>query len=147
MKIDYSVFFKTSYEKGNISDESYDYFFSGYDNCDRTKFVFNKIIANEKLWFLFPQYNLNASDVTGGGKTYTNIHLKEDDYFVDFFSSKIIDCKSKICIDITGFLRPHLIFLIKFLYINGAKVIDFLYTEQNTIRRQRKPISRDLLRK
>ena len=44
---------------------------------------------------------------------------------------KTIELKndSKVCVDITGFIRPHLIFFTKYLHRIGIKKIDFLYSE------------------
>jgi hypothetical protein len=129
MKTDYSVFFKTSYDDGNIDSENYDYFFSGYDNCPRTTTIYNKVVANQKLWFLFPQYNIKQTDLPAGEEFYTRDLLKEDDFFIDYITGNNLNFGGKICVDTTGFLHPHLIFLIKYLYLKGVKRIDFLYTE------------------
>lgn len=127
--MDYTIFYKNSYENGEVGNETYDLFFSAYDNCDRTKVIFEKITASKKFWFLFPHYNLQPIANSSSFTAYGHSSFKEDDFFVDFFKTNSIEFNSKICIDITGFIRPHLIYLIKYLYLNGAKVIDFLYTE------------------
>lgn len=127
--MDYTIFYKSSFENGEVNGKDYDLFFSSFDNCDRTKVVFSKIAATRKIWFLFPHYNLPAFATDETFDVFINSSHKEDDFFFDFFSKNTIDFKSKICVDITGFIRPHLIYFIKYLYLKGASKIDFLYTE------------------
>lgn len=124
--MDYTLFYKTSYDNGNIDcGEGYDYFFSAYDGCERTITIFDKIISTKKIWIDFPHYknNFNQKEV------YHCKSLKEDECFIDLFNSILLKSESKICIDITGFIRPHLIFFTKYLHRLGIKKIDFLYSE------------------
>lgn len=125
--MDYTIFYKTSYENGNVDcAEKYDFFFSAYDNCERTITIFEKIISAIKIWIDFPHYkNENFT----GDNVYKCESYKEDECFIKLFSLYEIKPDSKICIDITGFIRPHLMFFIKYLYISGIKKIDFLYSE------------------
>lgn len=127
--MDYSIFYKTSFLNGEIGEEEYDIFFSGFDNCDRTKTIFDKIKSKRKIWFNFPHYHLGGIPKDKPCEIYTHVSYKEDDFFIDFFANVKPDISGKICIDITGFIRPHLIYFIKFLYLNGVKKMDFLYTE------------------
>jgi hypothetical protein len=124
--MDYTIFYKTSYDNGNIEcEDAYDFFFSAYDGCERTSLIFKKIKSNYKLWIDFPHYKNNIT----GEDIYNCISFSEDECFIDLFSKIKIDSTSKICIDITGFIRPHLIFFITYLYRLGIKKIDFLYSE------------------
>lgn len=124
--MDYTIFYKTSYENGNVDcGEGYDFFFSAYDGCERTLTIFEKILSNKKTWIDFPHYNheFTAENV------YKCESYKEDECFIELFKSLEIKSVSNICIDITGFIRPHLIFFVKYLYVIGIKKIDFLYSE------------------
>jgi hypothetical protein len=104
----------------------YDYFFSGFDDCDRTKTIFSKINAKQKIWIEFPHYNLKLSSVEN---VYKCSSYKEDEAFIKLIEQIKIDSNTKICIDITGFIRPHLVFFVTALYRLGLKKIDFLYSE------------------
>ncbi len=124
--MDYTIFYKTSYEKGNVDcNEGYDFFFSAYDDCTRTKTIFEKIKSDIKIWIDFPHYKNEFT----GKNVYKCESYKEDECFIELFSSLDVKSDSKICIDITGFIRPHLIFFIKYLYMIGLKKIEFLYSE------------------
>uniref|UniRef100_UPI00289C38AF hypothetical protein n=3 Tax=Sphingobacteriaceae TaxID=84566 RepID=UPI00289C38AF len=125
--VDYTIFYKTSYENGNINTlEEYDFFFSAYDDCERTKVLFDKVKSHKKVWIDFPHYKHGTLKIND---LYTCVSFKEDECFIDLFSQLTLLDNSKICIDITGFIRPHLIFFITYLYRLGIKKIDFLYSE------------------
>lgn len=124
--MDYTIFYKTSYDTGNIDcGEGYDFFFSAYDGCERTTTIFDKMKSSQKFWIDFPHYRNGFS----GANVYNCKSLREDECFIDLFSSIKLKEDSKICIDITGFIRPHLIFFTKYLHRIGIKKIDFLYSE------------------
>lgn len=124
--MDYTIFYKESFENGDLDcHDVYDYFFSAYDACERTITIFNNINSSEKTWIDFPHYG-NKYD---GENVYKCMSYSEDECFIDLFSTTKIQRDSKICIDITGFIRPHLIFFITYLHRLGIKKIDFLYSE------------------
>ncbi|MDR3047480.1 MAG: hypothetical protein LBU51_07720 [Bacteroidales bacterium] len=128
--MDYTIFYKDFYDSGDLDNTpKYDIFLSAFDNCNRTKEIFNKVNSTQKRWFLLPQYKKIEEFPTEN--IYNNESLAESEYFEQFiqeFSEN--DYKSKkICIDITGFIRPHLIYLLKFLSCSGMSQVDLLYTE------------------
>lgn len=131
--MDYTIFYKTYYDNGNLSEmPMYDIFLSAYDNCDRTKNTFENIKANVKKWFIFPHYGYgDIDDKPSGDIIYTNEHYSESEFFLDFInyfdSGKFAE--SKICIDTTGFIRPHLIYLLNFLNHKKVVKLDLIYTE------------------
>ena len=125
--IDFTIFYKNSYENGDVSPLSkYDFFFSAYDDCERTKVIFDKVQATQKIWIDFPHYRNTSLPST---EVYRCVSMKEDECFIDLFDQIKLDPTSRICIDITGFIRPHLIFFIVYIHRIGLKNIDFLYSE------------------
>lgn len=128
--MDYTILYKSSYEGGNIDcNGGYDLFLSGFDNCERTKLIFERINSREKVWLLFPHYHIPEEDLDAHTKYYFDPSFKEDEYFINFFENFEILNTTNICIDITGLIRPHLAFLTKYLFLKGIKKIDFLYSE------------------
>lgn len=128
--INFSYFYKKKYKGGNIpQDIIYDFFFSAFDDCERTKFLYDRVKSNYKKWILFPNYQLKEIKID----YFDYDSFDEDsDIFIDFIDTLGIVKDSRICIDITGFLRPHLIYFTILLHkkYKIAK-IDFLYTEPN----------------
>ena len=73
--MDYSIFYKTSYENGKVDcGKGYDFFFSAFDNCERTSIIFENILAEQKIWINFPHYNTNYSN----SDVYQCVSYKED---------------------------------------------------------------------
>lgn len=125
--IDFSFFYKKKYFEGGIPEDSnYDFFFSAYDDCERTKHLFAKIDSKVKFWILFPHYKIN--ETLDNCFVYPGFE-EDNDEFIQFINSLGIDHSTKICIDITGYLRPHLIFFSMLLQRKGVSKIDYLYTE------------------
>jgi hypothetical protein len=125
--MDFTIFYKTSYDKGKIDcGLGYDFFFSAYDDCERTISIFSNIKSDIKIWIDFPHYRNTIGVATD---VYKCESYNEDICFIDLFRKIKINSNSKICVDITGFIRPHLIFFIKYLQRLGVKKIDFLYSE------------------
>ncbi len=124
--MDYTIFYKTSYSNGIIDcGDGYDFFFSSFDGCERTTSIFDTINSDKKTWIKFPHFQLDFDAIDG----YLCTSFKEDECFIDLFSSIDISKSSKVCVDITGFIRPHLIFFIKYLHRLGLRKIYFLYSE------------------
>ncbi|MCD4663996.1 MAG: hypothetical protein K8R68_01920 [Bacteroidales bacterium] len=128
--MDFSILYKESFPNGNIeSIAGYDLYISAFDDCDRTKQIFEKINAIEKKWIVFPQHKNIEKQELLNSNTYFKDEFKEDDFFIDFFNNWNYSTTIRLCIDITGFIRPHLLFLIKFLSYKGFRKVDFIYTE------------------
>lgn len=124
--MDYTIFYKESFDNGNFEcGQEYDFFFSGYDNCDRTKLIFDKVNSKQSIWIKFPHYNCQSPK----SNVYDCQSFKEDEAFIKLFEIYEVKSSSNICIDITGFIKPHLIFFILCLYRRGINKIDFLYSE------------------
>jgi hypothetical protein len=127
--MDYTKFYKSSFNpEREFNCPRYDLFLSAYDECDRTLIPYQKVQAKEKIWLLFPQYRYNGSVPTDG--VYFNNGKSEAEYYRDFikrYGNTL--CGKSICVDSTGFLRPHLAFLVAYFNYIGVKQFDVLYTE------------------
>ncbi len=128
--MDFTKFYKSSFNPEEDFDcPEYDLFISAYDECDRTRIPYDRIIAKEKLWMLFPQYLYKNGRPEE--EYYYNEGKRESEYFRVFCQlyKKEDLSKMSICVDSTGFLRPHLMFLIAYFNFIGVKKFDVLYTE------------------
>ena len=117
----------------------WDILISAFNESERVKIVYENARAKEKYWIVHEEYGYEASE------------LSLDDYFVckalteeailDFWEARIARRYSSlsgcnICVDATGFMRPHLMFLIGMLESNGLKKLDVLYSEPKYYRRR-----------
>lgn len=119
-------------EVTNVELLSYDLFISAFDGCVRTKATFEKIKSGEKHWFVFPQYELAADNHPA--QYLTSNKLTEDEYIPEVMEGINLKGKS-LCIDATGFLIPHLLFLIQLLKRQGICKFDVLYSEPASYKR------------
>lgn len=134
----YSFFYKTKLddidEKLIFSNFKYDLFISAYNECDRVNFVYNNVDAPKKHWIIFPEYNFKPLDtilLKGEIFDFSGSVDDESTIILDYCNKGgiMFDDSIKICIDITGFVRPYLVFLVRLLQKNGVSKIDFTYSE------------------
>lgn len=123
--IDFSLFYAE--QISTLSGNQYDIFISASDGCDRTLIPYNEVNAKTKVFLTFPQQErMNISD-----GCYSNSHIEEDLYVQQMVKNIPLDLSmnSKICIDCSGFIIPHLLYLIGYLYYTGIKRLDIIYNE------------------
>ncbi|GFD93121.1 hypothetical protein KUL156_43110 [Alteromonas sp. KUL156] len=153
--MNYSFFYKKKIEDIshiNISRElEYDLFVSSYNETDRVNHVFNNISAKEKHWLIFPEYNFAEIELKSlKGSVFNYSKSQENDeaeIIVDYFSKNEEKIRnSRIAIDITGMLRPYIIFLVRFFKEIGLKKVDFIYSEPLTYeKKEETEFSKDYL--
>lgn len=111
----------------DVSALQYDVFISVYDGCERTKDAFDKVKARNKHWLVIPQYNQPVNEKPASFLYSSNTN--ESDYILEVMKSININADTKVCIDSTGFIIPHLLFLIQHLKRKGVGCFDILYSE------------------
>ncbi len=134
----YELMKSTELYEDNISDIKcieYDIFISAFNNEQMVKDVYSEVIAKEKYWLVLSEYKLSNENIS---------RLKSSFYFNEPYSSSLeINCivnmfkhfaiadinKKNICIDITGFVKPYLVFLIDYLDQEGIENITLIYSE------------------
>jgi hypothetical protein len=128
--MDFSIFYKSILQTDAdwATLPEYDLFISAYDCSERVDHNFNKIRSKEKHWFLTPHYKM-AGESPKDGKSFIYNLYHEDDFILEYFKENPLDIKCSICIDITGFIRPFIIFLFRYLHSQGVKKVDCIYAE------------------
>lgn len=120
----------------NITSE-YDLLISAYNNENMVYDVFSSIQADKKVFLIFPDYNDLDFEKIIDCEVYTNdeVNIKDKDLELSFINDfiaqyDIINYKEKkLCIDITGFVKPYMIYFIKALHYMGFKELDIIYSE------------------
>jgi hypothetical protein len=128
--IDYTIMYK-----GELPVESewpqglrWDVFISAYTAADRVRHVYDKVVAGSKHWLVFPEYGFPPGKSPAGA--FVGSAREEAEYVKAFWENSIGDVGTRtISIDITGFIRPYLIFLLRWLAERGVRRFDALYTE------------------
>lgn len=132
MTIDYSYFFKEKLDKDLLKQSSpYDYFISAFSKDDRTRAVYDNVNSTNKLWLIFPEYNISPEDIKTEEYFFKN-SADESDFISSLWQQLTgISSSSNICIDATSFLPHYLIFLLKWLKHNDINKFDIVYSEPN----------------
>lgn len=113
-------------------------FISAYNESERVLSVFARTRAERKLWVILPEYEyepIEVSHLTGA------LHCARQDS-ESVVVKKIVERVGEtamlngVCIDITGFMRPHILFLLHLLSGIGVAEISMLYTEPDRYARK-----------
>ena len=112
------------------SDCTWDWFVSAYNSSERVSTVEQLVHANHKHWLLLPGYGYASANYPSGN-CYDSTERNEADYIEDFLRNRLknITSTDRICIDITGFVKPYAMFLLLRLFDFSFKKIDVLYSE------------------
>lgn len=120
---------KNSLDISELSDLTFDLMISVYNASFRVDEVFNRINAKEKAIFSSSKYLYKDALPEHVEKIEEN--LSESDYILRI--NQVVNLEKfkekNICIDITGFLRPDVMFLIKYLKLIGFNKVELLYAE------------------
>lgn len=108
----------------------WDLFISAYNSSERVKKTFSKVRSSRKVWWLIPEYGYTPDEAPNGDVINIS-HIGEADVVADGLAQSGFEPKSgaEVCVDITGFMRPQILFLLKYLREAGVHSVDMLYTE------------------
>ena len=78
---------------------------------------------------ILPEYGIKDLEHPTSGEIHSYAQGDEAKIIRAFVKAVKVDWNLKLCIDITGFLRPHLVFFVRVLYELGARSVDFIYSD------------------
>jgi len=118
--------------------KSYDVFLSAFNLSERVSNTFNRIEAKDKFWVIHNEYDFGEEELPRSAPTLTSESPVEADFILDVLAKMNIPMQQgvKLCIDITGFMRPHLLFLMSYLKSLGITAFDLIYTEPSQYMRK-----------
>lgn len=131
---DYSIFYRRSINVDRIGKETpmFDSFISAYNSSERVGRVFDAVNARQKYWLLHPEYCYTPLEEPNNAIVIRPANADEVvqvGAIVDSLGGEGVLPGLSICIDITGFMRHVLVFLVaKFSYC-GVRSVTFLYSE------------------
>jgi hypothetical protein len=129
--MDYGIFYRRSVNVERINYEflQFDIFVSAYNSSDRVKKVFDDVPASQKFWLLHPEYRYTEIEWPTSGVAICP-HITDERHQVEILLAEIGEVRGKsICIDITGFMRHVLVFLVGKLSHLGVREFTALYSE------------------
>jgi len=130
--MDYTIFYREELScTGGWDDESsWDVFISAFNSSERVSKVFELVNAANKHWIIQPDYGYEVDEYpqTNSFGPYSN---NEAEFIKSYFNDSDMEnlCQLRICIDITGFIKPYMMHLIFMLKRLGVKKLDVIYSE------------------
>jgi hypothetical protein len=128
---DYAIFYRRPVATNRIAQElpKFDIFVSAFNSSDRVGRVFNEVRAHKKIWHVHPEYKYMPLDEPTGFVKSQPIKIDEISQ-VNALLAEMGNLNGKsLCIDITGFMRHVLVFLVaKFAHM-GVSEFTALYSE------------------
>jgi len=116
--------------------EPWDLFVSAYNDSERVQRVFTTVPANKRAWWVLPEYAYGAGEIS---HLENAVHLEaghEDEVVTRGMREIGFDSSQRLCVDITGMMRPQILFLMAYLNDQGCRSFDLLYTEPEHYKRR-----------
>ena len=129
--IDYTIYYKTQLpiDQDWSASCKWDVFISAFNSTDRVKGVFEKAPSAVKHWLMIPDYGYKSTEYPCGRVFAPNFN-READFILAYASDAHLDVTNKrVCVDITGFIKPYMLFLMKWLFDQKVRIVDVLYSE------------------
>ena len=128
-RCDYYVFGRLEHRQSDLSDAGpWDFLLSAYDESERVEVPFDNLKATEKQWVVHEEYGIEPERWPKGAFRLSSSFDPPD--VLDLVDAKKdILRNGKICIDATGFIRPHLLVLLRALIDIGTRSFDVIYSD------------------
>ena len=139
---DYTYLYAETLPRNGGWDRNWDVFLSAYNESERVRRVYEMATAAEKHWIVHSEYGYNRAALDLGSAFYGESQ-GEAEFVLRLWERCIdgADCsRMSVCIDATGFMRPHLMFLLRLLCDRGAGVVDVLYSEPEYYKRKERTV-------
>jgi hypothetical protein len=129
--VDYTVLYRRQLSERDLREVSrtWSLFVSAYNASERVRASFEVVEATRKHWLLHPEYRFLEAEKPLG-EVFSPESFDEADFWRHYVTAADPDLtRDDICIDLTGFMRPHLMFFARLLFDAGAKRFTALYTD------------------
>ena len=107
----------------------FDVFISAYNSSERVRVVFNHVNAKQKIWLIHPEYQYLPIEHPVGHTVVAPAMGDEIDQIGALLAAVPNIGSVSLCIDITGFMRNALAFLVPKLANLGVKSFTATYSE------------------
>lgn len=117
---------------------SCDLFVSAFNLSERVRSTFDTVVAHRKCWLIHNEYAFSEEQLPNDGELLRSAAKSESDFVLDALQQiqPHLFAGVKLCVDITGFMRPHLMFLMCVLRARAMVQVDFVYTEPSQYARK-----------
>ena len=140
--MDYSASYKEEIPPDRDVEGQWDVFLSAFNPSDRVRELFDRIDARRKIWIIHPEYEMRDEDIPKGTKGTEifqpkGLDLDEADFCARLLTTISSDlAQLRLAVDVTGFMRPHMMCLVGLLKDRGVGQLDLFYSEPITYTRR-----------
>lgn len=115
----------------DLKDIGHDIFVTVLNDSDRVNSVAESVSARNKNLWAVPEYGYTQEEINRLPGVKALSGSDESEIMIDGFSSIMDELRggASLCVDITGFMRSHILFMMWYLKSNGVRIFDVLYTE------------------
>jgi hypothetical protein len=120
---------KTCLRFGDLKNATttYDRFISAFTLAERVNTLAREIKAKDKHLLAFDEYRFLSSELT---PNCIKMPPGREAFVIEYYLKMYpLESGTRIAVDITGFLRPHLLFLLMRLHEFGLANVDLFYAE------------------
>ncbi|MBN8807021.1 MAG: hypothetical protein J0I47_02100 [Sphingomonas sp.] len=113
------------------AQRDWDLVISAYNESARVQKVFEKLTARRNAWWVIPEYGYRPDEISH----LSNAHLLDAGTEAEVVIQGMEACgydpetDRRLCVDITGLMRPQILYLMAWLRSKGVREYDLLYTE------------------
>jgi hypothetical protein len=127
--IDYSICYKRQLAPTDpyFATRQFDTLIAAFTSDKRSRALFDKINATRKQWVVFPEYGFQQSECPAGA--FIGPDGADEAHLITSLLDTVVSQSDRICVDITGFLAPYLLFLIRSIAARGITTVEMLYAE------------------
>lgn len=132
MPIDYTILYRSRLELDDLGKASnhWPVLVSAFNASERVQTIFTHANADAKHWLVQPEYGYSPEQFPTEGEVFAPTSRNEADFLAEYLTAAPVDPRqSGACIDITGFMRPHLMLLVRMMFDAGVDRFHVLYTD------------------
>ncbi len=112
------------------SRERWDCFISAYNDSERVRAPFKQVLSTTKIWWMLPEYRYLSDEWPEDDGTIVDLADEDEaDLVAAGFAGLNLRPGMKLCVDVTGLMRQHILFLMQYLKARGVTSFDLLYSE------------------
>ena len=126
---DYFAFERREYLPSELKSAGpWDFFLSAYDSSERVQRIYDDVQAVTKQWLIHAEYRFaKANHPTHAVEISDSFDSPDVHLFIQDRAEEIR--AGSVCVDATGFIRPHLLVLLKSLRDADIREFDILYSD------------------
>jgi hypothetical protein len=145
MSIDYRISYRDQLDLSAVHGRSADWslFVSAFNTSERVRSVFDQCQATRRYWLAHHEYRFDSTELPDGCVCPTGADEAEFwSEFLTMIGSPDLS-QETLCVDITGFMRPHLSFVVAWLFAHGVDRFFALYSDPvHYTKQERTPFSK-----